>query len=694
MKKFLRGHSGEILAALVWLAAFIPLPDGGLAWGWVVAYGALLGIAAAVNAFSGGERGPGRRRFMLILLVLSGIAFLARIPGRQLGPARYLHFAILPLYALGSTGQAPPGLLLLSVLVPEAARRLLWPGGEPSIEATVDLIAFFGVLAAATFGVSAMATRRNRKAERIKADYDRLRTNAEALAGMGEQAKDDDAPPVGAASRQSRWAGISLKLDRKIDDILHLVVTTLGADHAALFERNPDGEHLTLRALVPATTETPETVHLPLSAPLIGSVVAREEPIILGRLKAGSISYLPKGARIRSLAMAPVSPFGPLMGLLAADAARDDAFAGRMDALTGFAGQIADVYLTDHQVSRAEEEDGYNEVLRMLSNTLAGQLREQDIVTTLLDETAAQMGHKRSAYLAVDDGGTAVLKAARGIDGALPGSTHPLKSSLLGTLVGEPKPYIFNNLDLERNQTVVLWGLPLRCRSLMVIPLVTDDRLSGIFLAADDQPGYFYRAHRDLMGILANQVAAQLANATLHERVERMAMTDGLTGLYNHRHFHECLEHELARTRRTGEQLSLIILDIDHFKKVNDTHGHPFGDVVLKGVAAHMKSLAREVDVVARYGGEEMAILLVNTGRDGTESFACRLMEGLRKKRYPKGDIEVKVTASLGGATFPLDASSGADLVHAADQALYHSKQTGRDRFTAAGSYAAGGGTT
>ncbi len=220
MRKFLRGRSGEILAAMVWVVAFVPLPDEGPAWGWMAAYGALLGVAMVVNAFSGRERDPGRRRFLLILLVLACIGFLARVPGWQSGPARYLHFAILPLYALGSTGQARPGLLLLSVLVPEAARRLLWPGGEPSLEATIDLIAFYSVLAVATFGVSALAARRNRKAERIKADYDRLRTNAETLAGLGDQAKDDDAPPVGAASRQSHWAGISLKLDRKIDDIL------------------------------------------------------------------------------------------------------------------------------------------------------------------------------------------------------------------------------------------------------------------------------------------------------------------------------------------------------------------------------------------------------------------------------------------------------------------------------------------
>ncbi len=627
---------------------------------------------------------------MAFLGAAVAVTILARLPVPHLAAARFLLVPLLGLYALDAAGNIAPSCLLLLVMLPEVSRGILVPLHP---DEAVTQAVFLGALAVMTLGVAWGVTRRNLKAEGVWVEYDRLRTNAESLARMGGQPQDDDAPPVGTAIRQSHWAGISLKLDRKINDILQLVATTLGADHAALFELNPDNVRLTLRAFVPSSGKTPEADHLPLSGHLVSSVVTKGEPIILGRLKTGSISYLPKTTRIRSLAMAPISPFGPVMGILVADAARDDAFAGRMDVLTGFAGQIADVYLTDRQVSRAAEEDGYSEVLRTLSNTLAAQLKEQDIIATLLDETRAEMGHQRSAFLDVDPDGTATLRAARDIEGARPGSTHPLKGSLLGTLLGpvvEAKPYIFDNLDPER----ILTGLHLRCRSLMVIPLVTDDRLSGIYLAADDQPGYFYRAHRDLMGVLANQVAAQLANASLHQRVERMAVTDGLTGLFNHRHFHERLEHELARARRTSEPLSLIILDIDHFKKVNDTHGHPFGDVVLKGVAAHLKSLAREVDVVARYGGEEMAMLLVNTGRGGTESFARRLMEGLRKKRYPKGDIEVKVTASLGGATFPHDASSGADLVHMADQALYHSKQTGRDRFTAAGSCTPSGGTT
>jgi diguanylate cyclase (GGDEF)-like protein len=677
---------------LVWLTGFVPLPARGVPWGWMAACAALFAAAVAVNAPTRPDRAPGQRRFTLVLLLLAAIVFATRVPGWGLPPLRYLLFAVMPLYALGSTGMARPGLLLLSVLIPEAARRLIWPDVASSLEATIDLVVFFGVLAAATFGVSAMVARRNRQNERIASEYERLRSSAENLLELGPAAEDRESAPLGSDSRRSHWAGASMKLDRRIESVMKLVASTLQADHVAFFLRDRDGEGMAMRGIVPPAEEERGVVRLPLSGKLIGSVVRTGEPVILGRLKSGDIGYLPRGTRVRSLAIAPVSPFGPVMGLLVADAVRDDAFTGRIDALTGFAGEIADIFLTLHQTRRTEEDGRHKDVLILVSNALASApLREIEIVGTLLDETAALIGHHRSAFLSVDADGTATLLAARGIDGAKPGSEHPLKKCLLGYLHLHRQPLLFDDLEDGQQRIAILPGLPLRCRSLLAVPLVTDDRLSGIYLAADDEPRCFSRALLDLMVVLANQTAAQLANTALHQRMERMAVTDGLTGLYNHRHFHECLEHELARARRTGEPLSLIILDIDHFKKVNDTHGHPFGDVVLKGVAAQMKGLAREIDVVARYGGEEMAVLLIDTARSGAESFAKRLMEGLRRKRYPNGNVEVRVTASLGGATFPMDASTGADLVHAADQALYHSKKTGRDRYTAAGSHSDAG---
>ncbi len=168
----------------------------------------------------------------------------------------------------------------------------------------------------------------------------------------------------------------------------------------------------------------------------------------------------------------------------------------------------------------------------------------------------------------------------------------------------------------------------------------------------------------------------QAANALLHQ----LATTDGLTGLHNHRLFHERLESETARATRYNVPLSLVMLDVDYFKAFNDTYGHPAGDEILKEIAARIGALARASDVVARYGGEEFAILLPDTDREGAYAFAERCRAAIEAGPWPVA----KTTASLGVATLISPATSHTSLLSAADKALYRSKREGRNRVTEA----------
>jgi diguanylate cyclase (GGDEF)-like protein len=173
--------------------------------------------------------------------------------------------------------------------------------------------------------------------------------------------------------------------------------------------------------------------------------------------------------------------------------------------------------------------------------------------------------------------------------------------------------------------------------------------------------------------------------ALLYERARQMAITDRLTGLYNFGYFHERLKEERLRAERYHRLLSLVILDIDHFKKYNDSNGHPAGNEVLKKIATILKQEAREVDIVARYGGEEMVIILPETSRkrgtDLAERVRQRVEETLfdRMQSQPKG----KITLSAGVATFPVDASSEDELIKKADNSLYLAKSQGRNRVVA-----------
>jgi len=187
------------------------------------------------------------------------------------------------------------------------------------------------------------------------------------------------------------------------------------------------------------------------------------------------------------------------------------------------------------------------------------------------------------------------------------------------------------------------------------------------------------------VGQLVRQVAVALENVELHERLRAQAATDELTGLDNHRRFQEHLVGEVGRTRRTGEPLALVLLDIDDFKKVNDTHGHQRGDAVLRAVAGVLRTHCRPSDHAARYGGEELAIVLPGTDLRGARATAEAVRQGLHGLAIPTGGGDVvRITASLGVAELGLGCRDGAALVAMADAALYEAKRTGKDRTVAA----------
>ena len=170
----------------------------------------------------------------------------------------------------------------------------------------------------------------------------------------------------------------------------------------------------------------------------------------------------------------------------------------------------------------------------------------------------------------------------------------------------------------------------------------------------------------------------------LHDTVKRQAVTDELTGLFNHRRFQEVIANEVERTKRGGPGMGLIMLDIDDFKRVNDTYGHMQGDLVLREVARVLRESSREIDEPARYGGEEMAVALPATDLDGAYLFAERVRRSIESLDLPliDGDGSVHVTASFGAAALLPD-QERADkdqLVAAADAALYRAKRSGKNR--------------
>ncbi|MEA2421653.1 MAG: hypothetical protein QOF55_752 [Thermoleophilaceae bacterium] len=192
----------------------------------------------------------------------------------------------------------------------------------------------------------------------------------------------------------------------------------------------------------------------------------------------------------------------------------------------------------------------------------------------------------------------------------------------------------------------------------------------------------FDDAEYDLFAYLTGQAAVSIENVDLHEMVRIQAVTDELTGLFNLRHFHETLDGEIERSKRFGTDVGLMLLDIDDFKRVNDTYGHQQGDIVLIEVGRVLRTLSRDIDEPARYGGEEMAVILPQTDVAGAELLAERMraaVAGIEVDRLDGGG-RLTVTASFGVASLPSNARDKDALIAEADAALYRAKRAGKNR--------------
>lgn len=214
--------------------------------------------------------------------------------------------------------------------------------------------------------------------------------------------------------------------------------------------------------------------------------------------------------------------------------------------------------------------------------------------------------------------------------------------------------------------------------AIAAVPLVAKDRLVGVLKLSAERVESLSPERMRRVRAVCGAIAGALENARLY----REAVTDGLTGLFVHRHFQHRLEDEFQRARRYASPLALLLIDIDHFKQFNDTHGHQTGDCVLRGVARTLVDEARGTDLVARYGGEEMVILCPQTNLAGALNQAERVRSHIARERYrdASGEKELQVTVSIGVAVVNRGMRSRQELVERADTALYEAKHQGRNR--------------
>jgi diguanylate cyclase (GGDEF)-like protein len=315
------------------------------------------------------------------------------------------------------------------------------------------------------------------------------------------------------------------------------------------------------------------------------------------------------------------------------------------------------------------------EAMNETAQRLEHVIDPNEIADVLLEAVGKEFGFKRGAVLAAPHGGVPTLMAYRGPSDAP--EVKPYVDSVMERAWESHDPVLVRQLDPEKDKQ--LSALLPFARNVVVVPLFAEGQPLGV-LAVEHSVKRGPRIERRVVAMVqqfASHSGLALRNAWLLQQVQRMADTDALTGIANRRTFQSLLEREVSRAARNGEQVTLVMIDLDHFKAINDTHGHQTGDEVLRITAQTLAKICRDFDVPARYGGEEFAAILPSCSSKESLVVAERL-----RKSISEADMPIPVTASAGVATFPAHASDPEKLIAAADEALYESKRAGRDRVT------------
>jgi diguanylate cyclase (GGDEF)-like protein len=325
--------------------------------------------------------------------------------------------------------------------------------------------------------------------------------------------------------------------------------------------------------------------------------------------------------------------------------------------------------------SRVERRDALLDIVRAVNATL----EPPKIAELIVDRSSTWVPAPCWAVVCTDLSGQLSVLADRGLQPDM----GPAVYAIGGWVMARGQEFVTNDLARDTRVTDPTVGtviaFPLSCRGRRIGALVALDRE-----ASEREPRLSAPMLRAVR-VLLEPAAVALDNALLLKRAEALSVTDDLTHLYNSRFLNQVLRRETKRASRSGRPLSLLFIDLDGFKSVNDTHGHLYGSRALVEAAAVIRSSARETDMVARFGGDEFALVLPDTGGEGAFAVGERIRDRIAEFRFLTGDgLDIHLTASVGVATLPDVAASAEELVQAADKAMYQVKETGKNGIVAA----------
>jgi diguanylate cyclase (GGDEF)-like protein len=671
-------------------------------------------LLALLRPFERGV-GPAWLRLLLVLMLglgLIGTALLAGLRGR--GPLEQLSFYSFLALSLDALSQAlrplgVPGwplfaLLLAGVAVAERVTLSLGVAVLVSLLAAADAAWRgdwrTGSASALGYLVLVIAVDRalvgeKRRLARTLDELTRLKFGIGQLeeAGVREAA----GPPsplrkVSEDARRARQAERALLLESELQTLAELARQATQAHALVYFEVDRGRDQAFVRAAA-----GPEALlrdaRVPLGEDPFAFVIERRASFYATdfRRLLWSLPWYRGETKVGSLIAVPVRAGDVVVAVLVADKLEVQAFTGaEPDLLAGFAGLAAEAVVRARVLQSSEDLTVAFKAAQDLSNRLAAQ-KDAGAVSRLLLLSAQQIASPDTAVVVLTDEASSryTVRAAEGWAQDFVGREVALDERTWTAWVVRSKeePHLDGRFaeQKERMPILVLDEAASAPEALLAIPLRERSRNVGALVLTGREEA-FGAVTREVLQVVTNQAAAVLGTLRVLERHRHDAVRDGLTGLFNRRALQELLERTIARQQRLGGGFGLVLLDIDHFKQLNDTHGHPAGDQALRQVAEVLKRHCRAGDEAARYGGEEFAVVLESGDPATALKTAERLRLELQRSALRLSGGSIRLTASFGVAVWPTDGEPTEALLAAADRALYAAKQAGRNRVVAAAS--------
>jgi len=653
------------------------------------ALASLLLISAAgfrtLNLVKAGNRNiPLSERLELSLLYTLVFEIVLEIFGQDIFPLSFLMVPVL-IYCFG------------------------WPGGVLSllIVSVLHLTQHFG--AGALIQVSLLATTALVIGYLLKGGRERLGS----YIFQRNSGKNIILPALisGTAPKDDNNESLSLtELKNEIRNSLNILCELVPNHSVVLYMKMDDGLYAITDFISKSKDYVDRGQRLNFRGGYLGWVLKTRTQVLITSIKnvRKNLVYYNKNIPVKSLLATPLFFKGErvesegdvsIFGMLVVDSLQQDAFGEKEKLIVSLLSdrivETIDRFLLSEKVNLSSQElNSFYDFTQKLNSTSDIEVILDHVIDTLLRLFEADFV---GISLVDKEGGYSYLKrVSEGMKEHLADKEIPHGDTLVGLVTESGNHFHFDDITARAKYRSIFgkeidFALGIKnIKSVLIYPFhetyqdveYKDQNVLGCVVIGRRTKTPFNSGEISLAKIICRESAKSMTSSLNFQKVKELAIKDGLTGLYNHRHFQEMLTYTLHHADRFSTEASLLMLDVDDLKKINDAYGHQAGDAVLSSIGITLTELLRKVDIPARYGGDEFAVILPNTNKSGSIAVAEKIRSRLKKVTLKSDSREVPVTFSIGIATFPQSARSKELLVEKADRALYESKNHGKNKIT------------